>query len=139
MKITHLAIPALAVLMASGCVTTRKAGDYSHTGGPSLDRATYKITGQVEGKGQASALCPMSGDLAGSLAGIMNPEAAKGPKGTIAKAMDEAYGNAIWDDQNVDLILNAKYQVVHTDFIVFDKADVTIRGKGVTLLGPSAK
>jgi len=125
MLVRRIAIAAVAIVSvtASGCTYHTRSAQVEDVGAPALTAPTYKIVGNVTATGSASAISP---SVTAALSGVTVQEQAK----------INAVGAAIYDNDEVDMIIAPKIDVEGMDLGVFAQAKVTIKGKGVALTGP---
>ena len=112
-----LAIVSLALV---GCGSTRTS---AVLGGetPETVPAQWDLVGPIEGKGSAFAVSPGIQKLFGAM-------------DTVDIAREDAIGEAIYDNKNVDMIVAPKSRVSYMNFIgIFDTATATVKGQGIKL------
>ncbi|MBM4015315.1 MAG: hypothetical protein FJ293_10185 [Planctomycetes bacterium] len=122
--------PLLAALLAAGCVNTVQTGRLVETGGP--DAASpfqYHIVGPVTGTGSTTAISPFLPSL---------PGIAGGMDAAIGRATDYAVGGAIYNRDDIDVVLNPKRRIVTNDYFVFGLAKVEVKGLGAAIERPAA-
>ncbi len=123
-------VPLLASLLAAGCINTVQTGRRVETTGP--DAASpfqYRIVGPVTGTGSTTAISPFLPSL---------PGVGGGMEGAVERATDYAVGGAIYDRDDIDVVLNPKRRVVTTDYFVFGLAKVELKGLGAAVERPAA-
>ncbi len=110
-----LAIPA-------GCTTTSLSAQLSDVDAPQLPAASYKVVGRVEGTGKAFRILPFIPRLFGG--------------GSVAESAKlEAFGEAIYDRDEVDMIIAPKTKETEVGFLgLFKQVTVTVKGKGVQII-----
>jgi len=112
-----LAVVSLALV---GCGTTRTS---AVLGGetPETVPAQWDLVGPVEGRGSAFALSPGIQKLFGAM-------------DTVDIAKEDAIGQAIYDNSNVDMIVAPKSRVYYMSFLgIFDTASAAVKGQGIKL------
>lgn len=107
----------VGVAFTAGCATTSRTGPIETASVPGAP-VTYKMVGKVESVGTASVFCPI-------LPGGMDT--------AVRQASEIAVGNAIYERDDIDAVLNPKRKVVATNFIVFGTAEVTLKGQGAAI------
>ncbi len=125
MLVRRLAVPAFVVsaLLASGCTFHSRQAQIEDVGAPGLTAPTYKIVGNVTATASESALSPSIGT---ALTG----------QTVVDRARIKAVGAAIYDNDEIDMIIAPKVDAKGMDLGIFAQAEVTIKGKGVQLTGP---
>ena len=123
MKNITLATLICGVTLLASCRSTSHSGQIGDVGAPGLSAAQYRIAGNVQGEGSSFGLSP--GILGVLLAG----------PSTIARAKDDAVGEAIYNNDDIDMVIAPKTKVDYVNLFIFDLATVTIKGKGVEVTG----
>ena len=119
--VSRLASLTLLVLPV-GCKTSALTAQLADVDAPDLAAASYTVVGQVEGRGEAAQLFPF-------LARIFGAD-------TVAEtAALEAFGEAIYDRDDIDMIIAPKTKETGLRFpFFFEKVTVTVKGKGVKII-----
>lgn len=119
--ISRIALVSLLALPV-GCKTTSLTAQLADIGAPDLAAASYTVVGQVEGRGEAAQLFPFLARIFGA--------------STVSEtAAFEAVGEAIYDRDDIDMIIAPKTKKTRFRFpFIFEKATVTVRGKGVQII-----
>jgi hypothetical protein len=125
MLVRRIALTALAAstMVACGCSFHSRQAQIEDVGAPGLTAPTYKIVGNVTATASDSALSP---SVATALTG----------QTVVDRARIKAVGAAIYDNDEVDMIIAPKVDAKGMDLGIFAQAEVTIKGKGVQLTGP---
>jgi hypothetical protein len=119
--LSRLALVSLLAITA-GCTTTTLSAQLSDVDAPQVNAASYKVVGQVEGSGEAFRFLPFIARLFGA--------------GSVAESAKlEAFGEAIYDRDDVDMIIAPKTKETGVGFLgLFKKVTVTVKGKGVQII-----
>lgn len=123
MKNITLATFICGVTLLASCRSTSHSGQIGDIGTPELSPSQYHIVGNVQGKGSSFGLSP-------GLVGVLFAG-----QSTIARAKDTAVGEAIYDNDAIDMVIAPKSKVDYFNFFIFDLATVRIKGKGVEVTG----
>ncbi len=125
MLVRRISIVAIAVasMTAGGCTFHSRQAQVEDVGAPSLTAPTYRIVGNVTATASASAISP---SVATALTG----------QTVIDAARIKAVGAAIYDNDEIDMIIAPKVDAKGMDLGIFAQAEVTIKGKGIALTGP---
>jgi hypothetical protein len=118
-----LAAIAVATVTASGCTFHSRQAQIEDVGAPGLTAPQYKIVGNVSATASDSVISP---SVAQALTG----------QTVIDSARIKAVGAAIYDNDEIDMIIAPKVDAKGMDIGIFAQAEVTIKGKGVALIGP---
>ena len=125
MLVRSLTLAAIAgiSLAASGCTFHSRQAQIEDVGAPGLTAPQYKIVGNVTATASASAISP---SVATALTG----------RTVIDDAKIKAVGAAIYDNDEIDMLIAPKVDAQGMNIGIFANATVTIKGKGVALIGP---
>jgi len=119
MEKTILTFSLLAILGACQSSSTRALIGNPQL--PEMPEVNYKLVGPVQGEGSAITICP-------GVQGFF------GAKSTVQKAEEDAVGAAIFDRNDVDLVVAPKTKVQSMNVLnIFETAKVTVKGQGVKL------
>lgn len=122
MKITIIAL--IAALSASCASTSYEAQEESISFQESRP-VNYTLTERVSGEGSAFAWSP-----ALNIAALLPLPGASKSLGVGGKARNQAIGNAVWDNNNVDVVLTPKAKIQVWNFFIFERATAEIQGQG---------
>jgi hypothetical protein len=121
MKTRNLSALTLLSLFGACTTTTTEAMVGGPSEFPGMPEANYRLVGRVNGEGTASTLSP------GFLWMFGSPSSEE-------LARETAVGNAIFDRDDVDIVLAAKSRVTTTRFLgFFSHSKVQIKGEGAKL------
>ena len=113
-KTLSLTAAVAGLALSTGCTSTRVEQHFIQ---PSATiNVNYTIVRNVEGKGEATKFCPISG----------------GPTASDI-AVGAATADAVGTSQDLDTILAPKTTVSETNLIIFSSAKATVKGYGVKL------
>ena len=106
--------------LATGCAST---STNAIMGGapPATTEANWTLVGPVNGKGSAMTVSPGIGRMFGAMS-------------TIEKAKEDAVGAAIFNNDQVDMLVAPKTKISYMSFLgLFDTASAEVKGQGVKL------
>lgn len=122
MKISMIAL--IAALSASCASTNYEAQEESISFEESRP-VNYTLTERVSGEGSAFAWSP-----ALNIANLIPIPGATRSIGVGGRARNQAIGNAVWDNNNVDVVLTPKAKITTWNFFLFERATAEIQGQG---------
>ncbi len=106
-------IAVACCLAFTGCTLQERTGPIM-TAPPVAAPLAYTIVAPVESTGTASRFCPSVWGL-----GLI-----------IQDAAEQAVGKAIYERDDIDIVLNPKKKISVTSYLVWATATVTIKGRG---------
>jgi hypothetical protein len=125
MNLINSTVAIAMALLAASCASTNYEAQEEPISFDESRPINYMLTERVHGEGSAFALSPM---LA-----LPTLPGAKAPLGTGGRARNQAIGNAVWGNDNVDVVLAPKAKIKVMNFLLFETASAEVEGQGALI------